>query len=133
MIHVIKHDMDPNSNINYRRKIGPKSIYFILYLHFHKTFKKYLQHSTTQLCCKNISQAKKDYYISHFFYYDKSGKGKKCPFAFETSLPNSIKTNLQTCNLQTGHLDRVNSIKVELQDLQLTKWPVQKLQVRSFD
>ena len=24
MIHVIKHDMDPNSNINYRRKIGPK-------------------------------------------------------------------------------------------------------------
>ena len=23
MIHVIKHDMDPNSNINYRRKIGP--------------------------------------------------------------------------------------------------------------
>ena len=24
MIHVIKHGMDPNSNINYRRKIGPK-------------------------------------------------------------------------------------------------------------
>ena len=23
MIHVMKHDMDPNSNINYRRKIGP--------------------------------------------------------------------------------------------------------------
>ena len=23
MIHVIKHDMDPNSNINYRRKIAP--------------------------------------------------------------------------------------------------------------
>ena len=23
MIHVIKHDMDPNSNINYSRKIGP--------------------------------------------------------------------------------------------------------------
>ena len=23
MIHVIKHDMDPNSNVNYRRKIGP--------------------------------------------------------------------------------------------------------------
>ena len=23
MIHVIKPDMDPNSNINYRRKIGP--------------------------------------------------------------------------------------------------------------
>ena len=23
MIHVIKYDMDPNSNINYRRKIGP--------------------------------------------------------------------------------------------------------------
>ena len=23
MIHVIKHDMDPNSNINYRRKIPP--------------------------------------------------------------------------------------------------------------
>ena len=23
MIHVIKHDMDPNSNINYRRKILP--------------------------------------------------------------------------------------------------------------
>ena len=23
MIHLIKHDMDPNSNINYRRKIGP--------------------------------------------------------------------------------------------------------------
>ena len=23
MIHVIKHNMDPNSNINYRRKIGP--------------------------------------------------------------------------------------------------------------
>ena len=23
MIHVIKHDMDPNSNKNYRRKIGP--------------------------------------------------------------------------------------------------------------
>ena len=23
MIHVIKHDMGPNSNINYRRKIGP--------------------------------------------------------------------------------------------------------------
>ena len=26
MIHVIKHDMDPNSNINYRRKIGPLSL-----------------------------------------------------------------------------------------------------------
>ena len=26
LIHVIKHDMDPNSNINYRRKIGPVSI-----------------------------------------------------------------------------------------------------------
>ena len=25
MIHVIKHDMDPNSNINYSRKIPPKS------------------------------------------------------------------------------------------------------------
>ena len=25
MIHVIKHDMDPNSNINYRRKIPPLS------------------------------------------------------------------------------------------------------------
>ena len=23
MIYVIKHDMDPNSNVNYRRKIGP--------------------------------------------------------------------------------------------------------------
>ena len=23
MVHVIKHDMDPNSNINYRRKIPP--------------------------------------------------------------------------------------------------------------
>ena len=23
LIHVIKHDMDPNSNISYRRKIGP--------------------------------------------------------------------------------------------------------------
>ena len=23
MIHVIKHDMDPNSNVNYRRKIAP--------------------------------------------------------------------------------------------------------------
>ena len=23
MIHVIKHDMDPNSNINYSRKIAP--------------------------------------------------------------------------------------------------------------
>ena len=26
MIQVIKHDMDPNSNINYRRKIAPMSI-----------------------------------------------------------------------------------------------------------
>ena len=25
MIHVIEHDMDPNSNINYRRKIPPVS------------------------------------------------------------------------------------------------------------
>ena len=24
MIHVIKHDIDPNSNINYSRKIGPE-------------------------------------------------------------------------------------------------------------
>ena len=23
MIHVIKHNIDPNSNLNYRRKIGP--------------------------------------------------------------------------------------------------------------
>ena len=23
LIHVIKHNMDPNSNVNYRRKIGP--------------------------------------------------------------------------------------------------------------
>jgi hypothetical protein len=23
LIHVIKHDMDPNSNVNYCRKIGP--------------------------------------------------------------------------------------------------------------
>ena len=23
MIHVIKHDIDPNSNINYSRRIGP--------------------------------------------------------------------------------------------------------------
>ena len=35
LIHVIKHDMDPNSNVNYRRKIdpmnlrkGPKDPYF---------------------------------------------------------------------------------------------------------
>ena len=27
MIHVIKHDMDPNSSINYRRKIPPISLY----------------------------------------------------------------------------------------------------------
>ena len=27
MIHVIKHDMDPNSNINYRRKIAPKYVF----------------------------------------------------------------------------------------------------------
>ena len=27
MIHVIKHDMDLNSNINYRRKIAPKLVY----------------------------------------------------------------------------------------------------------
>jgi hypothetical protein len=26
MIHVIKHDMDPNSNINYRGKIPPLAI-----------------------------------------------------------------------------------------------------------
>jgi hypothetical protein len=26
MIHVIKHDMDPNSNINYCRKIGPVTV-----------------------------------------------------------------------------------------------------------
>ena len=26
MIHVIKHDMDPNSNVNYRRKIGPVTV-----------------------------------------------------------------------------------------------------------
>ena len=40
MIHVIKHDMDPNSNINYRRKIGPMyndfgcgpNIYFMQFL-----------------------------------------------------------------------------------------------------
>ena len=25
LIHVIKHDMDPNSNVNYRRKIGTLS------------------------------------------------------------------------------------------------------------
>ena len=25
LIHVIKHDMDPNSNLNYRREIGPLS------------------------------------------------------------------------------------------------------------
>jgi hypothetical protein len=25
MIHVIKHEMDPNSDINYGRKIGPLS------------------------------------------------------------------------------------------------------------
>ena len=27
MIHVNKHDMDPNSNINYRRKIAPLTLY----------------------------------------------------------------------------------------------------------
>ena len=26
MIHAIKHEMDPNSNINYRRKIAPRSM-----------------------------------------------------------------------------------------------------------
>ena len=26
MIHVIKHDMDPNGNLNYRRKIPPLSV-----------------------------------------------------------------------------------------------------------
>ena len=34
MIHVIKHDMDPNSNINYRRKIPPLSKYTSLYLSY---------------------------------------------------------------------------------------------------
>ena len=69
----------------------------------------------------------KNIILVHFFYYDKSGNGKKYPFACENSLPNSIKTDLQTCNLQTGHLDRVNSVKAELQDLQLTDWPVHKV------
>ena len=27
IIHVIKHDMDPNSNINYRRKIAQKYVF----------------------------------------------------------------------------------------------------------
>ena len=27
MIHVIKHEMDPNNNLNYRIKIGPISRY----------------------------------------------------------------------------------------------------------
>ena len=27
MIHVIKHDMDPNSNVNYRKKFGPTGTY----------------------------------------------------------------------------------------------------------
>ena len=31
MIHVIKHDMDLNSNINYRRKIPPMCGYLILH------------------------------------------------------------------------------------------------------
>ena len=30
MILVIKHDMDPNSNINCSRKIGPMLIYYVL-------------------------------------------------------------------------------------------------------
>ena len=29
MIHVIKNDIDPNSNINYRRKIAPMQPFFI--------------------------------------------------------------------------------------------------------
>ena len=27
IIHVIKHDLDPNINVNYRRKIGPISFF----------------------------------------------------------------------------------------------------------
>ena len=39
MIHVIKHDMDPNSNINYRRKIPPwtHKIKSLWGFHFMKT------------------------------------------------------------------------------------------------
>ena len=43
MIHVIKQDMDPNSNVNYRRKIGPMTgncTIFILF-HFRKTEKEF--------------------------------------------------------------------------------------------
>ena len=34
LIHVIKHDMDPNSNVNYRRKIGPSLPHGMCYSHF---------------------------------------------------------------------------------------------------
>ena len=34
MIHVIKHDIDPNSNINYSRKIGPMILFLFSFVYF---------------------------------------------------------------------------------------------------
>ena len=44
MIHVIKHDMDPNMDLNYSRKIGPISSAILI------TLKEFVENTAKLIC-----------------------------------------------------------------------------------
>ena len=71
---------------------------------------------------------------SHFFYYDKSWNGKRCPFAnvnsfwnllrktfFHLNRANSMETNLRTCNLRSGQFINYKSVNQFWLNLTYTK------------